>query len=340
MARLPLSTLIELCRVLRHSLGAGLSLVKVFGQQAKSGPPAVRPVAEKIHIDLERGDSLESALRRQESAFPPLFLALAAVGEQAGHLPEIFGELERYFLLRQRLRRQFRSNCIRPAFQYVVAIIVISMLIWVLGVIAEGRNVAPIDPLGVGLVGGRGALVFACLGFGIPAACIGLYVLAGRLGRQASLEGWLLRVPVLGPCLQAFALTRLCMALRLTQEAGMLPAPALDLSLRATDNAAFSTAIPQAQHTVRSGKEIARALAETGLLSEEFVHVLTVAEETGQLPEVMRRQTVHYQEEAERRLKALTRAAAFLIWLLTAAFIVWAIFRIFTNVYLNALEGV
>jgi hypothetical protein len=59
----------------------------------------------------------------------------------------------------------------------------------------------------------------------------------------------------------------------------------------------------------------------------------------GQLPEVMRRQSQHYQEEAERRLKSLTRAAAFLIWLLTAAFIAWAIFRIFTKVYLNALKA-
>src|SRR5207237_1921629 len=41
---LPLSALIELSRSLRHYLGAGLSLVDVFRQQAKRGPAAVRPV--------------------------------------------------------------------------------------------------------------------------------------------------------------------------------------------------------------------------------------------------------------------------------------------------------
>src|SRR5262249_52828781 len=144
------SSLIELCRVLRHSLGAGVSLVKVFDQQARRGPPPVRPLAEQVHADLERGDSLELAFRRQEAAFPPLFLALVAVGEQAGQLPEIFGELERYFVLQQSLRRQFRTNCIRPVFQYVVAILVISLLIWILGAIAESHSTTPIDPLGMG----------------------------------------------------------------------------------------------------------------------------------------------------------------------------------------------
>jgi len=41
-ATLPLSTLVELCRSLRHYLGAGLSLVDVFRQQAKRGPAGAR----------------------------------------------------------------------------------------------------------------------------------------------------------------------------------------------------------------------------------------------------------------------------------------------------------
>jgi type IV pilus assembly protein PilC len=339
LSQLPLSNLVDLCRVLRHSLDAGIPIVKVFGQQARSGLPAVRPLAALIHHDLERGDSLETALQRQEAALPPLFLALAAVGEQAGQLPEIFGELERYFALRQRLRRQFRTEMIRPVFQYVIAVLVIAFLIWVLGLIAESRGGTPIDPLGVGLVGGWGALVFIGLGFGIPAVCLWLYRLAVRTGRQAAVEARLLRVPVLGPCLEALALTRFCLALRLTQEAGMMPAEALGLSLRASDSAAFTAAVPRVQKAVRSGQELTQALSKTRLLPDQFVQVLAVAEQSGQLPAVMRRQSDHYRDEAERRLKALTRTAAFLIWAVTAAFIAWAIFRIFINVYMKALEG-
>ena len=58
-SRLPLSSLIELCRVLRHYLSAGLSLRDVFRQQAAKGPLAVRPVAGRVAEALGRGDGLE-----------------------------------------------------------------------------------------------------------------------------------------------------------------------------------------------------------------------------------------------------------------------------------------
>src|SRR5947208_11560364 len=103
-SKLSLSSLIEFCRILRHNLGAGLTLQHVFRQQAERGPLPVRPVASRISEDLEQGDSLEAALKRERAAFPHIFVALATVGEQTGSMPDVFAELEKYFLLQQRLR--------------------------------------------------------------------------------------------------------------------------------------------------------------------------------------------------------------------------------------------
>src|SRR4051812_39054023 len=116
-SELPLAALVQLCRVLRHSLDAGIGLRDVFRQQATRGPAAVRPVAERLSAQLERGESFEAALERERAAFPPLFVALAVVGEQTGHLPEVFGELEKYYLLQQKLRREFRSRSFLPLMQ-------------------------------------------------------------------------------------------------------------------------------------------------------------------------------------------------------------------------------
>src|SRR4051812_1736006 len=106
-SRLSLSALGELCRVLRHNLGAGLTLRDVFRQQAGRGPAEVRPVAGRVAEGLDRGHSLEKALKREGEVFPPLFRALAGVGEQTGMLPEVFGELERYYARQRQLRRDF-----------------------------------------------------------------------------------------------------------------------------------------------------------------------------------------------------------------------------------------
>src|SRR5713101_6382127 len=115
-ARLPVSSLIELCRALRHNLSAGLTLRDVFRQQARQGALAVRPVAGRIRQVIERGDDLETALNQEAKHFPPLFLALASVGERSGNLPEVFTALEKYYVLQQRMWRQFISLSIWPAY--------------------------------------------------------------------------------------------------------------------------------------------------------------------------------------------------------------------------------
>jgi type II secretory pathway component PulF len=66
--------------------------------------------------------------------------------------------------------------------------------------------------------------------------------------------------------------------------------------------------------------------------------MLDVAEESGRLEEVLRHQAEHYDDEASRRLAALTAALAYGVWLLLGACIIVAIFRLFTS-YLNLLNS-
>src|SRR4051794_36507761 len=115
--RLSLSSLQNLCIGLRQALGAGLGVREVFKQQAERGRPSVRPAASRIFRRLDRGDSLEDALADEHKAFPPLFITMAAVGEQTGHLPETFRELERYFQMQVKLRRQFLGQTFPSALQ-------------------------------------------------------------------------------------------------------------------------------------------------------------------------------------------------------------------------------
>src|SRR6266404_4117165 len=103
--QLPLPALIDLCRALRHNLGAGLTLRDVFRQQARRASGLMQPVAERIGAGLDQGESLQEALAREQASFPPLFIDIATVGEQTGTLPEMFGELEEYYRMQQQLVR-------------------------------------------------------------------------------------------------------------------------------------------------------------------------------------------------------------------------------------------
>jgi type IV pilus assembly protein PilC len=327
-SRLSLSDLIELCRALRHNLSAGLSLQSVIEQQARKGPTAVRPIADQINQDLKRGEALEDALKKHKGAFPPLFLSLVSVGEQTGNLPEIFRELEKFFSLQLKLKRQFISQSTLPVLQLVAAIFVVAGLMLLLGLLAKPGD-KPFDPLGMG-VGPTAALRFLVVVFGILLALVLGYLFARRkLEHQEKVDKLLLRIPVVGPCMRAFALARFCLALRLIMETSLPIGKAMRLALEATGNAAYVVGQKKVKEALRGGKELTEALTDRLLFPEEFQNIVATGEEGGRLPEVVRHQSEHYEEEAGRRLTILTQMAGWGVWLFVAILIIICIFRIF-----------
>ena len=334
---LPLQSLIELCRALRHNLGAGISLRKVFAQQSERGPASARPVAARIADRLEKGDSLEDALKAERVYFPSLFLQLASVGEETGHLPEIFGELEKYYMLQQKLRREFRSKSMLPVIQLIAAFFVVGILISVLGMIASFRGGNP--PGILGYTGIAGGVLFLVLSFATVALIGFTYFLLTRSEElKRKLDSFWLRTPALGPAMEALALGRFALALQLTMETGMPIARALRLSLAATGNAAYEASADAVAKAVKNGEPVFEALTEARVFPQDFLHMVATGEEGGRIPEMMRHQADYYAEEASRRLTTLTKALGMLVWLVYAGFMIVAIFSI-ANIYLSALGG-
>jgi type II secretory pathway component PulF len=326
--------LVVLCRTLRHQLAAGVSIVRVLERQAERGPSAVRALAGRLLIAVRAGESLGAALDHESDVLPPLFLAMVRVAEETGHLPEVLGELEGYYLLEQQLRRRFRSQSFLPIGQFVFAVLLIAGLIFILGVLAgPGKSLLPF----FGLSGATGAMAFLGVVAGTLGGAFLLWKIVTRLGRQrAVVDRALLRVPALGPCLEALALGRFALALQLTLDSGLSIAKALRLSLRATGNAAYAAAADGVVRVLKSGDTLTEALGLSRLLPEDFMHIIAAAEEAGRVPEAMRQQAGYYHEEAARRMRGLTRAATLLLWLCYAVFMVWMIFKI-AGVYLSAL---
>jgi type IV pilus assembly protein PilC len=296
-------------------------------------------VADRVQEHIESGSSLASALDGERAYFPPIFLAMTEVGEETGNLPEVFAELEKYFRLQQGLRRQFLSQIFWPVLQFVAAIFVVAGMLWILGLIASfNPGTKPFDPLGLGLTGTDGAIKFLLIVFGTLGLLFAGYLLATRALRQkAAVDAFLLRLPVVGPCLRALALSRFCMALRLTTETGMPIARALRLTFRSTGNEAFVARTPVVEDAVKRGEELTTALTATRLFPGDFLNIMAVAEESGRLSEVMAQQAEHYQEESGRRLTILTQVASWGVWLVVAILIIIVIFRI-ALVYIGLLD--
>ncbi len=339
--RLHLADLIELSRSMRFALESGLMLRDVMDLLATRNTRRVRRFAAEISKEIKSGWSLQDALAKQESVVPPLFIALVTVGEESGNLPEVLSELEKYYILQQKLRREFKEQIAWPVLQFVAAVFVITLLIYILGILPKSDDTFSLDPLGLGLLGPRGALIFFSSVWGSVAGLMILFLLVRRLlRRRAIVERLLLLIPALGPCLRALALARFCIAARLMLETSLSVLRTLRLAFTATDNAAFISVSPRVEASLRQGNSITTSFSKGRIFPEKFLSAVGIGEESGRLPEVFRHQGEEYDDEARRRLSWLTRLCSWLVWLGVAAIIITCIYRIFTSVYLGNIERV
>jgi type IV pilus assembly protein PilC len=279
-------------------------------------------------------------MEKESYAFPPLFSALTNVGEETGNLPEVMHELEQYYEQQIKLRKEFISEITWPVFQFCFAILVITMLIFLLGILTPpGRGGEPLDPLGIGLVGTRGAIIFLGSVVGVVVAGWILFKLVRRIFRGRAWVEWLLMsMPFLGPCLYSMALLRYSVALRLMLMTNLSIMKTLRLALRATDNPVFTNASPKIEASLKRGNSVHTSMAESRIFPEKYIGVLAVAEECGKLPESLHLQALELDEFTRRRLALLNRFASWGIWLGIALLICFAIFRIFQSVYVDQLQ--
>ncbi|MFN8857067.1 MAG: type II secretion system F family protein [Planctomycetaceae bacterium] len=338
--RISLKTASTLCKSLATLLDAGVPLLKALDTVSKkTGDARCRSHLADVRQRIQEGAEISEALRERQGYFPPLMTDMVTIGEHTGALPEILSGLSSHYDNLAKLRRTFLGAIALPVIQLFAAIGIIALMILVLGLIASAGGNKPIDVLGLGLYGPAGALKF----LGTVAAVLGIVVLAWFLASESfatrrSLDRWLLKIPVVGTCLQSFALARFSWSLGLTQQTGMPLPKSLDISLRATGNGAFAGATDEVRHWVMQGDELTEALAQTDLFPEDYLQMLQVAETSGTIPETLQRLSPEFEDQARRSLSTLATVASYGVWLMVAACIIFVIFRI-ALWYVGMLQG-
>jgi type IV pilus assembly protein PilC len=338
-SQLPLGALVEFCRGVRYTLESGLTLDKAMKTQGKKGPRPIRPVAARMAARLEEGDSFHDVLLTEKKYFPPLFLSIGAVAEETGKLPEALRDLEEYFSFQQGLWKKFIAQITWPAIQFFLAIFVITLLILILGWLGGDKPYITV----MGLAGPSGAMTFLSIVIGsLTVLTVGYFATRTVLKMGHIVDGFLLRIPVLGPTLRTLAISRFCMSMSITVDAGTPIGDCVDLSLKATSNHAFSSRAETARLAIKGGETMTQALQETHQFPEEFIDIVGTAEEGGREPDMFQKQAELYNEAALMRIRLLAQAASFLVWAIVAVFIIIFIFQIFLQIsgmYEKAASG-
>jgi type II secretory pathway component PulF len=320
--------LAELCHRLAVETDAGIDIRRTWQRESDMARGRLQPYFARVRDAVTKGDSLALALAVTGQVFPPLFREMAEVGEQTGTLGKVFHRLESHYRRQVQAQRIFFGAIAWPMIELALALVVIGVLIWVLGIISN-RGGKPVDVLGFGLIGTHGLLIY--LNFLIVLGlCVAGIVVAMRRGVlwTRPLQRALMRLPVIGSSLEKIALARLAWALHLTMNVEMDLRRVVPLVLRATGSDHYTRHTDQIVADVAAGRPLHVAFARSGAFPSTFVDALAVAEESGQVVESMDRLSKRYEEEAESAVKALAVAFGTLVALLVMGIIVLMIFRL------------
>jgi general secretion pathway protein F len=267
----------------------------------------MRPTAAALAAALMSGESFGEAISRRPEVFPPVYAALARVGEASGTLVAILEALSSERQRAETLRRRLLDALRYPAFLLLAAgCVLLFFLTFVLPQFADlFRDFnAKLDPILVVFLSVSAFLRSNAQTVGIAMACFLLAALLAsrRPAARRAAVGLATRLPVLRQVMGYHRTTLFCRNLSLLLSGGV----ALTTSLRILADMMAATGSPVAWTSivdrVRHGGKLSDALAAAHALPPIAIRTLRLGEESGQLPALAGRIAEFHEAKLQRSL--------------------------------------
>lgn len=329
--------LIQLCQRVATGTRAGIEARKLWTSEASHGSATHRRHMEQVSRQVLSGGTVAEGLRQGEGYFPSLLVQMVAIGEQTGKLDEVLFRLAEYYEHRLAMRRMLLLGIAWPVFQLSLAVVIIGILIWAFGFAAELSGGEPFDVLGIGLVGTSGMVIyFTIVAALLSTATVGLLAVSrGALGPKPIL--WAMQLPLIGRCLESFALARLTWTLGTALDSGMDARRSAELAIDAAQNQYYASHREAVGRTIAQGEEFHEAFRRTYAFPEDFLQSLEMAEMAGATTEALLRLTREYEERARNAMRLLTVVTTAAVFVLVGCILIVLIFRLF-GLYMGTIH--
>jgi type IV pilus assembly protein PilC len=309
--RVGIPEVLMLVRQLRTMVQAGMPLVSGLETLSEQLPnPVLRSAMAEISRGVSSGRTLADSMSDHRGVFPEILLTLVRSGEEGGRLPESLREAGRQIELSMAIRQKVVNASIYPLFTLGATFAVLTaMLIWIVPVFAGIYK-----DLGTDLPGPTQILVnmsnflrqflipFALL---VAGAVWGFRRYSATPDGRLRIDGIKLRIPLLSELITKAAVAGLAGSLSGLLESGVPLIQALRSAAAVCGNRVLADAVSGASTGIAEGRRFSEELGESGYFPRMVVGMISISEEVGTLPEVLRQISESYQEEVEQTLRRI-----------------------------------
>jgi type IV pilus assembly protein PilC len=294
-------------------IDAGLPLVQcleILGSQQDH--KVFKRTLIQVRQDVESGSNLADAMRKHPKVFNDLYTNMVAAGEAGGILDTILQRLATYIEKAVKLNSQVKSAMIYPVAVISIAVIVVCIILW---------KVIPVF-----------ASLFASLGAELPLPTRVVIALSNFIGDfwwlitilviasiygvrkyhetykgKRVIDGFMLRMPVVGMLLRKIAVARFCRTLSTLTSSGVPILDGLQITARTAGNSIVEDAIMATRKSVEEGKTISEPLGDTEVFPPMVVQMIAVGEQTGALDTMLSKIADFYEDEVDLAVAGLMK---------------------------------
>ena len=306
--------LILFTKQLATMLRAGIPVLRVLEiLETQTENPRLITICADLSGEIRSGSNLHRAMQRHPEVFSPLYVSMVQAGESSGALPQILQRLIYVISHENKVRSDVRSVMQYPIIVLVCLVtafvILMTMVIPRFAVVYTRSEVALPLPTRICLVisdflrNEWGVLVLA-----LAAVAAGLYLVVRTEKGRYWRDRMFLHLPLIGPLVVKASLSRLASIFSIMQATGVGILDALQMLAHTVGNSAISRELLQVQTRLQEGHGIARPLMSARYFTPMFVNMVAIGEETGNLDEMLKEISLHYDAEVEYATRRLTTA--------------------------------
>lgn len=300
------------CRQFSSIIKAGVNVINALSMMSEQTEnKKLKAAIKNVQSNVEKGETLSSAMRSEGDIFPSLLISMVAAGEASGSLETAIERMAIQFEKDAKISGMVKKAMIYPIILIVVMIgVVIAMMMFVIPNFMdmfEGLD-AEMPFMTV--------MVINMSNFILDKWWLLILIVAGIVfayksyyktdaGRHV-IDRIKIKIPVFGVLTVKTACARFSRIMSTLLSAGMPMISAIEIAAGTMDNVLFKDALQKVRSGVALGMGFSQQIGVTRLFPAMLVHMVGIGEETGNIEDMLTNVANYYDEEVELATQSVT----------------------------------
>jgi len=328
-------------------LDNGVPVLQAFQILEKQTPnPRLKTVIKNIHDRISEGESVDSAFYAHSDVFDELTVSVIRAGAEGAFLEDSLRRVGGFLEQQAELKGKVIGAMIYPMVIFVlgtlaliaVMIFMVPMFMDIFDLMESQGQEIPFVTLSVFWL--REMMV--SYGWYIIGVALFLYFwVQGQLSTAWGVRLWdriKMSLPLVGPIILEGAVARFCRVFGTLLANGVPILRSLEISSQSTGNSLLAEAVRRAAESVSSGEPLAKPLAEAGIIPQQVMAMIGIAEESNTLETVLVNTADSIERQTSRQLDILVRILEPAMLLLIGAGMLYIIVALLVPIFMMDME--